>query len=162
MLYHYSDSQTISIHAPTRGATTVFSLACAGQFISIHAPTRGATAFNFKWSLPNLFQSTLPRGERRPKQAAPRADPDFNPRSHEGSDRRLQGDLQGAPGFQSTLPRGERRSARRRVHRSSSDFNPRSHEGSDHELCHPAHLICISIHAPTRGATLLTYLGEMS
>ena len=78
----------------------------------------------------------------------------FNPRSHEGSDRLPGGDAmingisihaptRGATrcrqhensyqrGFQSTLPRGERR----RVYRE----------------CHG--LLCISIHAPTRGATI--------
>ena len=41
------------------------SFHCCLHYISIHAPTRGATAFNFKWSLPHLFQSTLPREERQ-------------------------------------------------------------------------------------------------
>ena len=54
----------ISIHAPTRGATTEVRIIAILTFISIHAPTRGAT----RCALRNLniptFQSTLPREER--------------------------------------------------------------------------------------------------
>ena len=35
---------SISIHAPTRGATVSPKAVCKVMFISIHAPTRGATA----------------------------------------------------------------------------------------------------------------------
>ena len=35
---------TISIHAPTRGATNTDDACTDGLHISIHAPTRGATA----------------------------------------------------------------------------------------------------------------------
>ena len=77
-----------------------------------------------------LFQSTLPRGERRSCDLIQRAE-----------DR-----------FQSTLPRGERRSwmfttVIRRY------FNPRSREGSDGTLNEIATPPKISIHAPARGAT---------
>ena len=64
--------------------------------------------------------------------------------------------------FQSTLPRGERHFCR------SHDpvpayFNPRSHEGSDGHLPCLGFICGISIHAPTRGATLLTCkLQELS
>ena len=34
----------LSIHAPTRGATCNNSILAATSFLSIHAPTRGATA----------------------------------------------------------------------------------------------------------------------
>ena len=76
----------ISIHAPTRGATYKESNFNSYNFISIHAPTRGATVFlivlfmigdfnprshersdvagNCFYSFA-LFQSTLPREERR-------------------------------------------------------------------------------------------------
>ena len=56
----------ISIHAPTRGATV--KILCNIQFqiiISIHAPTRGATQFPRFHLLYCIFQSTLPREERR-------------------------------------------------------------------------------------------------
>ena len=83
-----------------------------------------------------IFQSTLPRGERRP-------DPDdlplFSgisihapPRSHEGSDL-----------FQLLTSQG------------LLYFNPRSHEGSDIDEAQLLFNSRISIHAPTRGATCL-------
>ena len=57
--------QLISIHAPTRGATSKIIDLSKIIDISIHAPTRGATE-----SIPIAkelaeFQSTLPREERR-------------------------------------------------------------------------------------------------
>ena len=60
-----TEQYTISIHAPTRGATIFTGLGIVSDVISIHAPTRGAT------SAVLLF---------------PVATSNFNPRSHEGSD----------------------------------------------------------------------------
>ena len=57
------------------------------------------------------------------------------------------------PIFQSTLPQGERRTCRN-CRTESSNFNPRSHKGSDITIHHKEIWIKISIHAPTRGATL--------
>ena len=100
----------ISIHAPTRGATTI----CFGLVlfidISIHAPTRGATKPSLLLLPRQLFQSTLPREERRSTQQF------------------LPFPLR----FQSTLPREER------------------HD----RYSHSRYIVAISIHAPTRGATL--------
>ncbi len=56
--------------------------------------------------------------------------------------------------FQSTLPR-EERLIRCGYCISQYDFNPRSHERSDRERRNGAADHCISIHAPTRGATCL-------
>ena len=77
----------ISIHAPTRGATPGFFLIAKFTYISIHAPTRGATNGDpVCIKVYNKFQSTLPREER------PKADYlALTPRE-----------------FQSTLPREER------------------------------------------------------
>ena len=51
-------------------------------------------------------------------------------------------------------------------HYDVTDFNPRSHEGSDCSDCIYDEFIPISIHAPTRGATIidLTYteIGSIS
>ena len=122
------------------------------------------------------FQSTLPRGERQFALYKLSATIDFNPRSHEGSDdtifrrdvcflyfnpRSHEGsdpnenqDYWANTGFQSTLPRGERPQCKV-IGYTVSNFNPRSHEGSD---CHThkerQFSVPISIHAPTRGATL--------
>ena len=100
----------VSIHAPTRGAT---SSDCSSQLIyrvSIHAPTRGATVCSGFLLIPT---------------------DGFNPRAHTGRDPvvvqilvRLQG------------------------------FNPRAHTGRDKGRGCRASRLKVSIHAPTRGATL--------
>ena len=104
----------VSIHAPTRGATSL-----------TRAPSRAVTCFNprahegrdvsgaMTIAASDLFQSTRPRGAR------PRASGVLGPRH----------------GFQSTRPRGAR-------HES---------QGARH------HLVVVSIHAPTRGATAKVY-----
>ena len=99
--------------------------------ISIHAPAKGATFFNFSWSLPSLFQSTLPRRERRVFHGRRLAHAYFNPRSREGSDYKTAS-----------------------VSILFPDFNPRSREGSDgfSNSSLAGHCI-ISIHAPAKGAT---------
>ena len=104
------DETRISIHAPTRGATWEKLLylflshfnprshersdgascykSSAPIHISIHAPTRGATAtMGTLGQFPVLFQSTLPREERRYCTYNNRlTHVYFNPRSHERSD----------------------------------------------------------------------------
>ena len=79
-------SMPISIHAPTRGATLVADAVNQAVSISIHAPTRGATTKVSVIDDNNLFQSTLPQGERQMTAAR----------------------LQSLMRFQSTLPQGER------------------------------------------------------
>ena len=78
------------------------------QSISIHAPARGATSVTELLLIPVIFQSTLPRGERRQKIICKRREHNFNPRSREGSDVIF---LPSSP----FIP----------------NFNPRSREGSD-------------------------------
>ena len=104
--------------------------------------------------VPNiLFQSTLPRGERRrlrlrehgrksisihaPARGATFCHllallntRNFNPRSREGSDGHSDVTLLTVPVFQSTLPRGERHLPQTRCPENVY-FNPRSREGSD-------------------------------
>ena len=79
---------SISIHAPTGGATTSVLWFPYDIVISIHAPTGGATTMRrYITARQELFQSTLPRGER-PYHNGICAQPIiyFNPRSHGGSD----------------------------------------------------------------------------
>src|SRR5437763_10379226 len=82
-------TRTVSIHAPTRGATPTLGLVLAPRSncfnprahdgrdlrgnddqtciatVSIHAPTRGATSHGSGWESAELvFQSTRPRGAR--------------------------------------------------------------------------------------------------
>ena len=61
------------------------------------------------------FQSTLPRGERRPATPMPWPRARFNPRSREGSDTRSRPHIRPRRAFQSTLPRGERLAGAKRV-----------------------------------------------
>ena len=105
-----------------------------------------------------VFQSTLPREERHRTLSTPwPRKRHFNPRSHERSDTmsRIWPPAMWSL-FQSTLPREERH---RQPPRSSApvlcNFNPRSHERSDTKRQRNLlDAIEISIHAPTRGATL--------
>ena len=77
----------ISIHAPARGATPLLLCITLGYRISIHAPARGATGHPQQSCLAGwIFQSTLPRGERRRTGILPASREYFNPRSREGSD----------------------------------------------------------------------------
>ena len=55
--------------------------------ISIHAPTRGATFCSNFFPPYEKFQSTLPRGERQKCRHQSKMSGNFNPRSHEGSDK---------------------------------------------------------------------------
>ena len=125
------------------------------RLISIHAPARGATTSSSNTMI-IIFN--------------------FNPRSREGSDERLNITDVDFEQFQSTLPRGERPFAPAQF-RQKEHFNPRSREGSDEKGCkNNRHRetfqstlprgerrninvvfftgFCISIHAPARGATL--------
>ena len=121
----------ISIHAPTRGATRTEGTLYKNKDISIHAPTRGATWTVLMATHTLLFQSTLPREERRIYSKPIRlCFLYFNPRSHERSDFLCLFNRIGV-----------------------FDFNPRSHERSDTEWVPRQRNPMISIHAPTRGAT---------
>ena len=123
--------EVISIHAPTRGATslkaTEYKLSIdfnprfhersdnyipdefKSYIISIHAPTRGATILCNHRGLVFGFQSTLPREERLSFPC----------------------NISFHLIFQSTLPREERQTMRK-LTIAELNFNPRSHESSDH------------------------------
>ena len=124
----------VSIHAPTRGAT---SRPGSGGilhklFQSTHPrgvrPGRDAPMI---WWIP--FQSTHPRGVRHTMLLADQPEwISFNPRTHAGCDGRQEVEVEVLP-----------------------CFNPRTHAGCDAEpgFWIPEH--DVSIHAPTRGATKL-------
>ena len=122
--------EDISIHAPAKGATEDYIGYGSYTLISIHAPAKGATLsfVGILWSA--IFQSTLPRRERRCRNAFGCYPDNFNPRSREGSDK---------------------------THNSCSNtgkyFNPRSREGSDKSCVTISGYIIISIQAPAKGAT---------
>ena len=66
------DMKTVSIHAPTRGATSGICHGYPQPKVSIHAPTRGATGHGSKYKLTRLS---------------------FDPRHHTGGDRVERGQL---------------------------------------------------------------------
>ena len=129
----------ISIHAPTRGATFVVRHFAFVIAISIHAPTRGATAFH-------QVLSSIPDN--------------FNPRSHERSDINDLVNSIHTLIFQSTLPREERH-VDPVITTTICHFNPRSHERSDRQGAIEGKGNIISIHAPTRGATLTSCVPSL-
>ena len=166
----------ISIHASTRGATINRRECRAVHAISIHASTRGATGKAGTDVSDMLFQSTLPREERRISTSQTKLLQNFNPRFHERSDKLELGTAKEEFKFQSTLPREERPCAvlfqvplslvfqstlpreERRVLlllwlSVIFNFNPRFHERSDSDWRQTFNGYDISIHASTRGAT---------
>ena len=144
----------ISIHAPARGATRdAGSRSDRADHFNPRSREGSDQNSDFEEAVKFLFQSTLPRGERRRcyfRRAAwgnyfnPRSREGsdwqgicwvmlvnyFNPRSREGSDSSILILIFGGREFQSTLPRGERRQGSN-TPAQPVDFNPRSREGSD-------------------------------
>ena len=149
-----ADGKTISIHAPTRGATLSCDLSTGSIPISIHAPTRGATMLAGVYSAEYVFQSTLPRGERHPAfHQINNCLSYFNPRSHEGSDLTAFPKFPSVTTFQSTLPRGERLNGLKTAVTTAifQSTLPRGERPNANWNGRPRNYI--SIHAPTRGAT---------
>ena len=123
----------ISIHAPTRGATQIRQSSPIMEllFQSTLLQEERLKASSLLYLLA-LFQSTLLQ-EERPGLSTPKSSiTNFNPRSYKRSDGRCTAGVVCAYKFQSTLLQEERRSF--------------SGAGSS--------LFEISIHAPTRGATV--------
>ena len=122
--------QSTHPHGVRLSHTLSFILFC----VSIHAPTRGATGPLYR----NPFLRCC-----------------FNPRTHTGCDSNQAHSMISYAWFQSTHPHGVR-------HRSSpcrsiswGSFNPRTHTGCDlTNLTFWVVDYMVSIHAPTRGATL--------
>ena len=145
--------RSVSIHAPTRGATEAIRSEVKGFAVSIHAPTRGATSAFCNNARNALFQSTHPHGvrltaiERRSKPFC------FNPRTHTGCDSLPTSHPLLSFVFQSTHPHGVRPFRGCSICISWS-FNPRTHTGCDTgSPLRSTATILVSIHAPTRGAT---------
>jgi len=127
-------STSVSIHAPTRGATCGRSTAlpASSTNVSIHAPTRGATCGGW------LHRLSLGVSIHAPTRGATCHAP-----------------LSISSGqFQFTRPRGARRSCHYPGARCRR-FNSRAHAGRDVEPGGRCPLRSVSIHAPTRGATVV-------
>ena len=119
----------ISIHAPTRGATVGLTEFDVAMLISIHAPTRGATLLHTQHQLSEIFQSTLPQGERLYYTRNTSYPKYFNPRSHKGSD---VSSLIGCGWGYISIHAPTRGATSIFADKSEVfNFNPRSHKGSD-------------------------------
>ena len=146
----------VSIHAPTRGATFATRALAQVLQVSIHAPTRGATWMpSFLPPGAYMFQSTRPRGARRRTKTTCSPPPRFQSTRPRGARRyRSRSPRLRRIRFQSTRPRGARlgcRLVQRRVPLFQST-RPRGARRHGAGVRVPG-LPCVSIHAPTRGAT---------
>ena len=100
---------SISIHAPTRGATeSLHSHISPVDYFNPRSHEGSDACYIHIDSSSIKFQSTLPRGERHMDTLQPSLIHHFNPRSHEGSDVATASVIYIRVRFQSTLPRGER------------------------------------------------------
>ena len=144
--------------------------------VSIHAPAKGATRPSRAWTSPehmfqstlprrerrqcevhddlqNKFQSTLPRRERRCKGGLPRTFPPVSIHAPaKGATKKIR-DSAVFGLFQSTLPRRERLYMNLMPKTYNWGFNPRSREGSDEKAKGIKIEKTVSIHAPAKGAT---------
>ena len=76
----------VSIHAPARGATKMQAEEQEAKRVSIHAPARGATIILSQYAEINQFQSTPPRGVRHGIEYGATTGYGFNPRPRAGCD----------------------------------------------------------------------------
>ena len=166
------DRQTVSIHAPTGGATRHRGGGDAGEGFNSRAHG-GRDSFFCGFCCNRGFQFTRPRGGATLPRARTRAEHSFNSRAHGGRDRtrRRGGGVRrvsihaptgGATpardssmthaAFQFTRPRGARQVLRvATLHLGR--FNSRAHGGRDIRHPHRDRVVVVSIHAPTGGAT---------
>ena len=167
----------VSIHAPARGATPGCAPDRRGCSVSIHAPARGATRVANQFQGAHAeFQSTRPRGARRPRKPVTYWVSRFNPRARAGRDFILDQDATALERFNPRARAGRDDAFSRRMAQTRS-FNPRARAGRDAGTSSSAPTSAafqstrprgarraagrwrrgpaeqVSIHAPARGAT---------
>ena len=145
--------QIVSIHAPAWGATETALAAIKARQVSIHAPAWGATPRALNKTTVRKFQSTLPRGERRPWSFLSYRPQVVSIHAPAWGATYCRNGASPDGVFQSTLPRGERPGA----YMLPSDvtwFQSTLPRGERHSsasrLFYDAR---VSIHAPAWGAT---------
>ena len=126
----YYAKQSLSIHAPTRGATKPFSFKSIYIILSIHAPTRGATGIRLYCQVHLPFQSTLLQEERPHFSYSPFLSLPFQSTLLQEERHPYQKVHQLSVVFQSTLLQ-EERLMRFRPQLIIISFNPRSYKRSD-------------------------------
>ena len=145
---------SVSIHAPTRGATIHAIHITRLNTVSIHAPTRGATALPgvgaYVWGV----QSTHPHGVRHSIILVVTCGSRFNPRTHTGCDRYGPCGVRTKP-FQSTHPHGVRLTAIFGPLKAMVFQSTHPHGVRLDLLGLARQKLQVSIHAPTRGATTI-------
>ena len=144
---------SVSIHAPTRGATYIREATRAVKDVSIHAPTRGATKIIHSFWYEYYVSIHAPTRGATLGENKGDGRKSFNPRAHAGRDFRrnpnnnedvvvsIPAPTRGATlvrvpcalcaVFQSTRPRGARRLKDASECQSYFSFNPRAHAGRD-------------------------------
>ena len=144
---------SISIHAPTWGATLAAHRVGVEPRISIHAPTWGATPRHAPRDGSPLFQSTHPRGVRLSTAFLPVESWVFQSTHPRGVRHPVCPRSAPCRTFQSTHPRGVRHQACRRKNDGDLISIHAPTWGATPLREHHPHEIDISIHAPTWGAT---------
>ena len=146
--------------------------------VSIHAPARGATRRGYViMSHKPRFQFTRPQGARQTRSAFRMVVVGFQFTRPQGARRAALATPMGINAFQFTRPQGARhgrlgtqrepkrfnsraRKGRDRFHacafRPSRCFNSRARKGRDMRIPDYYFDLCVSIHAPARGATTAT------
>ena len=141
----------VSIHAPTRGATTTWTKRNTLDMFQSTRPRGARQWYRQRKVSTETFQSTRPRGARRVVLKRPLSSLSFNPRAHAGRDlflgcvvfftivsihaptrgaTQISQDHNCTLRFQSTRPRGARPQATFIVCLCLR-FNPRAHAGRD-------------------------------
>ena len=144
----------VSIHAPTRGATSSLRCWYIPNHVSIHAPTRGATYVQGLMSKEEEFQSTHPHGVRLTSLFDLSETSRFNPRTHTGCDGVFKAHRVTFNLFQSTHPHGVRPDCGdMSLFQGVSIHAPT--RGATYNSEYMGELPQVSIHAPTRGATFV-------
>ena len=134
--------RAVSIHAPTRGATTEADRSRNRRCnrVSIHAPTRGATAIRPSRVVRNVSIHAPTRGATQTRMAVRSAQVSIHAPTRGATGRRRGREI--AEQFRSTPPREGRRMAHRDAPTRGATTGVRQWRRS-----------AVSIHAPTRGAT---------
>ena len=149
----YPEEEEVSIHAPTWGATRRDTPPSCCPRVSIHAPTWGATSgCNFCLNAARVFQSTRPRGARLKALIKTETDARFNPRAHVGRDEAAKNQELWQKVSIHAPTWGATRWPHQAVHQPG--FQSTRPRGARHDRPCPAALaVLVSIHAPTWGAT---------
>ena len=148
-------SHKISIHAPTRGATYAQS---ATENVDVYFNPRSHEGSDLRQSASTCqksFQSTLPRGERQAADSIQARKGIISIHAPtRGATKQYRAKTNVNAKFQSTLPRGERQISTYPVlwRQKFQSTLPRGERLPVQINILPA--LFISIHAPTRGATL--------